>query len=365
MKSAKTSSDTEETGIRPAVRLLHLLNGSFVTQAISVAARLGVADQLADGPRDVTDLAGAVGAHAPSLHRLLRGLTDLGILTELPGQEFALTRLGEPLGSTAPDSVRAIATMMGMPFCSSAWTKLYESIRTGEQAFTLAHGQPLFDYLAGHPDDAALFAEAMTANAIVCDGAWQACDFGRFRRLIDVGGGRGHLLAGILAANPHLEAVLFDLPDVVAAAAPTLSNAGVIDRCRVEGGNFFERVPADGDVYLLANVIHDWDDESSVRILRTCRQAMAGDAVLLLVEGMLAGQPAGDFSHLADLSLLTLAPGGRLRTGEDYAGLLESAALRLARVVPSAVAGVIEAVPMDTAAGHLTSDRGKATADGA
>jgi hypothetical protein len=347
MKSGTISPDTGRTGIRPALRLLHLLNGSFVTQAISVAARLGVADQLADGPRDVTDLAGAMGAHAPSLYRLLRGLTDLGILTELPGEKFALTPLGEPLGSAAPDSVRALATMMGMPFYHSAWTALHESIRTGEQAFTLAHGKTVFDYLAEHPDDAAIFAGAMTANAIVGDGVWQVCDFTRFRRLIDVGGGRGHLLAAIMAANPHLDAVLFDLPDVVATAASTLSNAGVIGRCQVEGGSFFERVPAGGDVYLLANVIHDWDDESSVQILRACQQAMASDAVLVLVEGMLAEQPAGDFSRLADLSLLALAPGGRLRTREDYAALLERAGLRLTRVVPSAAAGVIEAVPAD------------------
>ncbi len=346
-KAGTISSDAKETGIRPAVQLLHLLNGSFVTQAISVAARLGVADELSDGPRDACDLAAAVGAHAPSLYRLLRGLTDLGILTELPGQKFALTPLGEPLRSTAPDSLRAIATMMGMPFYRSAWTALYDSVRTGEQAFTLAHGMTVFDYLSGHPDDAAIFAGAMTANAVVCDGIWQIYDFGRFRQLVDVGGGSGHLLAPILAANPRLEAVLFDLPDVVPAAAPVLGRAGVSGRCQVEGGDFFERVPAGGDIYLLANVIHDWDDESSVQILRACRRAMASDAVLVVVEGMLAGQPAGDFSRLADLSLLAVAPGGRLRSAEDYGALLARAGLRLTRVLPSAAAGIIEAVPAD------------------
>ncbi len=325
--------------------LLHLLNGTFVSQAISVAARLGVADALAYGSRSVAELAEMLGAHAPSLYRLLRGLTDTGVVTELAGGKFALTPFGEPLRSGVPGSLRAAATMVGMPFHRNAWTELYESVRTGESAFARTHGSTLFDYLAEHPEEAAIFDGAMTASAVAYAEVWEVYDFARFTRVVDVGGGKGQILGPILAANPHLEGVLFDTPDVVADAGPILSEAGVTERCWVAAGSFFDTVPTEGDAYLLTNVIHDWDDDSAAQILSACRRAMTEDATILLVEGMLSEQLDGDLSRLVDLNLMAVTPGGRLRTEEEYAALLERAGLQLTRVLSAGPASIIEAVP--------------------
>jgi hypothetical protein len=324
--------------------VIKLIVGAYVSQAICVMARLGVADVLAGGPRPVAEIARRVGAHELALYRVLRALGDVGVVEELDDRWFALTPLGEILRSDVPGSLRAWATMIGMPFRHRSWAELYETVRTGEPAFPRVHGTQLFDYLAEHPDDAAAF-DAGTTSIYTRDNIIGAYDFSRFGTVVDVGGGRGGLLAAILSANPHLRGVLFDVPTVVAGADGELSRAGVGDRCRVVGGDFFDSVPKGGDAYLLSGVIVDWGDDQAVKILSTCRAAMADTACLLIAEMVLPEGVAPSLGKFVDLNMLVMT-GGCQRTEAEFRALLDRAGFRLVRIVPSSGRlSLVEAVP--------------------
>ncbi|BDH13339.1 acetylserotonin O-methyltransferase [Streptomyces hygroscopicus] len=329
----------------PEAALMQLLMGGFVTQSIGVAARFGVADALAQGPRHVDDIAAEVGAHAPSLYRLLRALGDFGVFAELTGRRFALTPAGELLRSDSTPSLRGLAEHFGSGFHRAAWSGLYDSVRTGEAAFERVHGAPQFDYYRSHPEEAAIFDAAMTSVASAIYATLESYDFGRFSTVVDVGGGNGAYLSGILASYPALRGVLFDLPDVVERSAPVLAKAGVADRCEVAGGSFFDAVPQGADAYVLTAVIHDWDDEASVRILRNCRAAMPAHATLLLGEPVLPDGPEPSVGKLLDLETL-IGTTGRQRTEAEFRELLDRAGLRLTRVLHSpGPDSLVEAVP--------------------
>jgi O-methyltransferase domain len=338
---------TAPAELPPAAAMRQLILGARVAQAISVIARFGVADVLADGPRPVAEIAQRVGAHGSTLYRVLRALGDVGVVAELENRHFALTPLGEMLRSDVPGSLRGWATMIGMPFHRCPWTGLYETVQTGEPSFERVYGAKLFDYLAGHPEDSAVFDAAMTSfSTSGTVSIIKAYDFSRFSTIVDVGGGRGALLAAILSANPHLQGVLFDMPRVVAGADEELSSAGIIDRCKVVSGDFFDSVPEDGDAYLLSGVIHDWDDDHAVEILSTCRAAMPDTACLLLAEGVLPEGAAPSMGKLVDLEMLVVTAGGRQRTEAEFRALLDRAGFRLTRIVPSSNwISLVEAVP--------------------
>ncbi len=331
----------------PAATMFRLIMGNCVSQAICVIARLGVADVLADGPQQVAEIARRVGAHDSALYRVLRVLGDVGVVAELEDQWFSLTPLGAVLRSDVPGSLRGLGVIYGLPFHRHSWTDLYETIRTGESAFDRVHGTQVFDYLAEHPEDAAFVDTAMVAASMgQVVGIMRAYDFGRFSTIVDVGGGWGGLLAPILSANPHLQGVLFDVPTVVAGADGELSRAGVINRCRVVGGDFFDSVPEGGDVYLLGNVIHGWDDDQAVKILSTCRAAMVDTACLLLVEAVLPEGREPSPGKFEDLLMLVMTTGGRQRTEAEFRALLDRAGFRLTRIVPSSgMVSLVEAVP--------------------
>ncbi|MGH3971977.1 MAG: methyltransferase [Pseudonocardiaceae bacterium] len=324
-----------------------LTMGALVSQAISVFARLGVADTLAGGPRDAEEIAELVGADSQALYRLLRALGDVGVVAEFENRRFALTSLGEVLRSDVPGSLRGWATMVGMPFHRYPWTDLYETVQTGESAFDRIHGTKVFDYLAEHPEDAAVFDAAMTSiSTSETIGIVQAYDFSRFSTVADIGGGRGGLLGAILTANPHLQGVLFDVPAVVAGADDEISGAEVIDRCQVVSGDFFDSVPEGCDAYLLSNIIMSWDDDHAVEILSTCRAAMTDTACVLLAEAVLPAGAAPSMSKFADLEMLVMTSGGRQRTEAEYRTILGRAGLRLSRIVPSGGRiSLVEAVP--------------------
>ena len=331
----------------PAATMLQLVLGNCISQAVCVIARLGVADVLADGPRPVAEIAQRVGAHDSALYRVLRTLGDVGVVAELEDRWFALTPLGAMLRSDVPGSLRGWATMLSMPFQRHVWTDLYETLRTVESAFERVHGTQFFDYLAEHPEDAAVYCDFRTAiSRGEAVGIIRAYDFSRFSMIVDVGGGQGGLLAPILSANPHLRGVLFDTPTVVAGADGELSRAGVTNRCRVIGGDFFNSVPEGGDVYLLGNVIHSWSDDQVVKILSTCRAAMADTACLLLAEVVLPDGRQPYPGKFADLQMLVLTSGGRQRTEAEHRTLLDRAGFGLARTVPtSGNISIVEAVP--------------------
>jgi hypothetical protein len=309
--------------------LMRLVNGYQVSQAIHVAAELGIADLLAEGARSSDDLAAEAGADADSLYRLLRALASVGVLHEDEGRLFSLTPVGDQLRSDVPGSLHGWAVFVGQPTFWQVWSNLLYSVQTGENAFQHVHGQDVWSYRAERPEESAIFDAAMKSRTGATNAALvEAFDFSRFRTLVDVGGGNGALLASVLASQPALEGVLFDQPHVVSGAGPVLEAAGVADRSRLESGSFFEAVPAGGDVYLLKWIIHDWEDEESIAILRVVRAAMSEGATLLVVERDL-GVPNDDPpTKFSDLNML-VAPGGRERTQDEYAALFESAGFRL------------------------------------
>jgi hypothetical protein len=331
--------------------LLQVITGYASAQIVHVAAQLGLADLLTDGPRSVEDLAAATGTHAPSLARLVRALAALGIVAEADGGRIELTPLGVPLRSDVPGSVRdAVLFLVGEWFWR-AWGGLLHSLRTGEPAFDRIYGMSNFEYWEHEPEAGAIhdaFFRAMTrtTNAPIV----ASYDFSRFGIVVDVGGSTGALLAAILVAHPGVRGILFDLPHVVSGAGSVLAEAGVADRCEVVGGSFFESVPKGGDAYVLRYVIHDWDEERSVAILRRCREAMAPGAVLLLVEQVvperLEAVPEARRVTRLDLQMLVLTPGGRERTAEEFRSLLRAAGFELRAVNPTASPFcMLEAVP--------------------
>ena len=332
--------------LQPHAQLIQMGTAYWLSRVVYAAAKLGLADLLAAGPKSATELAGPLRVHAPSLHRLMRSLAGLGILTEGEAQLFALTRLGAALETGAPGSARASLLTVGSNWMTGAFENIMHSLETGRTGFEQAWGMPLFDYLAQHPEDASLFSETMVGiHGAEPPAVAAAYDFSGFRSVVDVGGATGNLLAAVLARHGGPRGVLFDRPHVVREAPALLKERGVEDRVTIQPGDFFANVPTGGDAYLLSHIIHDWNEDQCLTILGHCRKAMAPDGRLLIVEMVL---PAGDTPHpgkLFDMVMLVL-PGGQERTEAEYAALLSKAGFRLNRVVPTESAvSVVEAVP--------------------
>lgn len=328
----------------PASRLIHLITGYWHSQAVYVAAELGIADLLHDGPQHVDALAAATGTDAGALFRLLRALASLGLFEEVSPRTFALTPLADPLRSDAPQSQRAFARMTGAEQYQ-AWGDLLYCVRTGRTAFDRRFGKPVFDFLADHPEQAAIFDAAMTGiHGRETEAVVAAYDFSGIRVLADLGGGNGSQLTAILQQHPGLYGVLFDLPHVVERARPGIRAAGLEARCRLVAGSFFEDVPAGADAYLLRHIIHDWDDQRSRTILERVRARIPSHGRLLILESVI---PPGNDPFPAkflDLTMLVI-PGGKERSREEFEALLESAGFRMTRIVPTdADISVIEAV---------------------
>jgi hypothetical protein len=343
----RTNGASGEAETRQAAAELHrLINGYQISQAIHVAAVLGVADHMVAGPRASDEIAAAVGAHPRTLYRLLRTLAAAGVFHEHEQRRFSLTAMGECLRSDAEESARPSATYLGQAYRWEAWGHLLHSVKSGENAFRALHGVDTWTYRERHPEQNAIFNAAMTANSRRVDRAVVVtCDFGRFARIADIGGGQGSLLAAILTANSEARGVLFDLPHVVAGAAPVLEAAGVRNRCEVVGGNMLESVPEGCSAYLMRFILHDWDDADCIRILRNCRRAMQRDAQLFVSERLI-GPPNEDLTvKLSDLNMLVV-PGGQERTHGEFVALFEAGGFRVADVLStSAGINVIVGVP--------------------
>jgi hypothetical protein len=336
----------------PAESLQQLITGYTSAQVVHVAARLRLADLLAAGPRGIEDLAVASDTNAPSLARLVRALAALGIVAETGDGRIALTALGAPLRSDTPDSIRDAVLFLVGEWAWRAWGDLLYSVRTGEPAFDRIFCMSNFEYWEHNPDAGAIHdAFFRTLSRTTSAPIVAAYDFSRFATVVDVGGSTGALLGAILRAHPAARGVLFDLPHVVAGADEVLADAGVADRCTVIGGSFFDSVPPGGDAYLLRYIIHDWDDERAVAILRRCREVMAPGSVLLLVEQVLpehleAGTAAQGLTRL-DLQMLVMTPGGRERTEQEFRTLLREASFELRKTIPTASPfRILEAIPV-------------------
>lgn len=327
-------------------RLSQMATGYWVSQMVYVAAKLGIADQLAAGSRTVADLAAAVKVQPGPLHRLLRGLASVGVFVEGEPQQFALNPAAEFLRDDHPQSVRPLAIMAGGTQFE-AWADLLHSVQTGETGFQHRFGRPLFDYLGDHPEQAAMFDRAMTSiHGRETAAMLEAYDFRPFKRIVDVGGGNGSQIIEILQKHRNLSGMVFDLPHVVERARGNLQKANLANRCDTRGGSFFEEVPPGCDAYLLRHIIHDWDDAQSIAILNCVRKAIPANGKLLIIETVIP--PGNDpcFAKLLDITMLVV-PGGLERTAEQYNALLESAGFRLSDIVPTTIGvDVIEAVPV-------------------
>ncbi|HKC64705.1 MAG TPA: methyltransferase [Pyrinomonadaceae bacterium] len=328
MSAIQKGTTPDQTDVPPQIALLQMATGFWVTQSIYVAARLGIADLLKDGPKTSDELARATDTNGPMLYRVLRALAGLGIFAEDEQKRFTLTPLAEPL-QTGPNSFRAMAIHLAENSSWKAWGNLLESVRTGESAFKLANGVEVFPYYAEHKESFEPFNEAMTnLSEAVIKAVVPAYDFSSIRKLVDVGGGHGSLLAAILKANPGTRGVLFDLPTVVEGAKERLEMEGVLDRAEVVGGDFFDSVPSGGDAYMMKLIIHDWDEERAVRILKNCHSAMEDGGRLLLVETVVPEGNEPSFAKMMDLQMLVMT-GGRERTEAEYRDLFASGGFRL------------------------------------
>ncbi len=345
MDTQQSSATAPTQQMPPEAALMQMTMGVFVAQAIYVAAKLGVADLLAEKPQSVAALAAATGTHERSLYRLLRALASAGVFAEIDPKIFSLTPLAEPLRRDAPNSLRDGVIFMGEEWHWSVYADMSYSVQTGKPAWGHVHGMEVFDYFQQNPDQSETFNRAMTNfsrqafPAIV-----EAYDFSGFRKLVDIAGGHGLLLAGVLRANLNVQGVLFDLPHVTEGANQALKDEGVAERVEISVGDFFETVPAGADAYMMKHIIHDWDDERSLKILRNIHRAIAADGKVLLIETVV---PAGNEPHLGklfDLEML-VSPGGVERTEEEFRELLSQAGFRLTRVVPTkSHLSIIEAV---------------------
>jgi len=316
----------------PTRRVLDLLAGKWLSAAISAAATLGIPDSLAEGPKSLDRLARELGCEAGSLARLLRVLAGEELLRENSNREFELLEAGQLLRSEA---LGRLARYVGSPLAWDPWSLLAEAVRTGESAFEKRHGAPLFEYLDRHPAEAALYDDAIAAFAGREAAAIAAAyDFSQARRILDVGGGRGDLLIELLSRFPALSGVLLERPTAVLAARAAFERAGLASRCEARVGDFFEAIPGDADVCVLKHIIHSWDDEAAIGLLRRCGLAVGDGGRVLVVEGVLIRDSRRRLTNMLDLEMLVLCGPGHERSKPELRRLFARAGLQLVESRP-------------------------------
>jgi ubiquinone/menaquinone biosynthesis C-methylase UbiE len=315
-------------------QLDQMITGYWISQAIYAAAKFAIADHLKDGPKTVGELADATFTNPDALYRLLRALASIGIFAEGESRHFSLTPLAEPLRSDIPGSKRALALMSGDEQFRT-WAELDYSIRTGKIAFDRVFGKPIFDYLGERPDKARIFDAAMVgihgreSNAIL-----DAYDLSAFSVVLDIGGGNGSQITEILKKHSKMKGILFDLPHVIERAKEKLHASGLLDRCHLVSGSFFDAVPEGAGAYILRHIIHDWDEDKCLTILRNCHRAMSPESKLLVIESVIPSGNGPFHGKFLDLVML-LIPGGKERTEDEYRGLFERAGFELTQIVPT------------------------------
>ena len=329
----------------PDAILSQVLFAPVIQKGVFVAATLGIPDLIADEPQTAGELAEKTGTHASSLYRVLRTLASAGIFAENAERKFELTPVSELLRSDAPNSMRDFAIMISSEWMWQAWNELMYSVETGAVAHEKVQGMTSFEFFAKNEEAGRVFNRAMTSLSLMSAPAVvEAYDFSGVGKLVDIAGGHGLLLAAILKANPNSRGVLFDLPFVIEGAGELLEKEAVADRVEKLSGDFFESIPAGADAYLMKHIIHDWDDDKSIKILQNIHSAMNDGGKVLIVEMVV---PDSDEPHPAkalDLVMLTME-GGKERTADEYRELLAAAGLRLTRVIPTrSPYSIVEAV---------------------
>ena len=338
---------TDQANTALTNELLRMIAGGWITQAIYVAAKLGIADLLEEQPKSNAQLAEATGADEESLYRVLRALASLNIFAETADGRFGLTPLAACLRTSVAGTLRFFAIMQGEQWVWRSWGETMHSVRTGQPAFDHVFGAPVFKFYSVNQVAARVSADGLTSRSGPENAAVAAAyDFSDARTIVDVGGGQGTLLSAILAANPQARGILLEMPHVIDMAKPMLEQSCLAGRYELVSGDFFSAVPGGGDVYLLKKVIHDWDDNRAQAILDSCRKAIPPSGRLLLVEAVVPPGNEPSFAKLIDLLMLVYA-GGRERTEAEHQALLKSAGFGLRRVIPTAsTLSIIEAIPI-------------------
>jgi precorrin-6B methylase 2 len=342
-------SASKPPALPPGLQLYQMAIGHYVSRALDLAARLGVADLLGAGPLPAAELAAKTDTNAAALRRVLRLLASVGVFSEEDDGRFALTPLGELLRSDVQGSARAFVMLFAGVGIQDSWKELEYCVRTGQPAFRkLAPGGDAFSRM--DPAQQKVFDDAMATFAPATAAALAAAyDFSQFGTLMDVGGGNGAILIGVLSANPGLRGIVFERRSAAEGARRKLAEAGFADRCQTVAGDFFEAVPEGADAVLLKHVIHDWDDEQATAILGNCRRALKPGAKLLIAEGVYP--PRIDTSLESrgaaanDVNMLVVA-GGRQRSEQEFRSLYRAAGFELTKIVPTlARVSLIEGVP--------------------
>lgn len=334
--------DTQSSGTQPAsekldpvAHLMQITVGCLPSQAAYVAAKLGIADLLKDGARPVAELAKKTNTHERSLYRVLRALASVGIFTETDLKAFDLTPPAKLLLTDHPGSLRDLVIFMGEKWHWSVYGEMLYSVQTGKVAWEKVHGLEVFPYFQQHAEEYEIFNRAMTSlSASALPALVEGYDFSGVKTLVDIAGGHGTLLAGFLKANPQLKGVLFDLPQVIEGAPALLKEEGVADRVKLESGDFFAGVTKGADAYMMKFIIHDWDDERALKILKNIHRDSASIARLLLFEMVVPRGNEPHFGKIQDLEML-VSPGGIERTEKEYRDLLSQAGFELRRVIPT------------------------------
>jgi len=327
--------------------MLQIISGFWISRGVYVIAKLGIPDLLKSGPKTAEELAEATKMHAPSLFRILRALASVGVLSSANGGRFAQTPVSETLVTDAPGSLRWFAVSELGQEHYPAWGNLMHSVKTGEIAFDNFFGVDIWKYFQQNPEDAAVFNDSMSSvTAATNEAILSLYDFSNFGTVVDVGGGHGGLITSILKRNPKVKGVLFDAPQVIEGARPKLEAAGLAQRCETVAGDFFKSVPAGGDAYVMKWIIHDWDDEKSITILRNCRSRMRANGRLILVDCVVPESDEPHFSKFIDLNMLVMT-GGKERTAKEFEQLLGAAGFKLLRIIPTELpTSIVEAEPL-------------------
>jgi len=334
----------DPNAIPPPAAVLGLVAGTWAAKATAVAANLGIPDQLAHGPKTAEEVAKAIGADASAVYRLMRAVVSVGVLTAEPEHRFALTPLGTALRSNVPGSMRSLLIALMAPGHWLPWGNLEDAVRTARPSAPKALGMDVWEYYKRNRDEGFHFAEAMSGlSHIAMQAVLASYSFVGTRKVVDVGGSHGSFVAAVLQREKTACGILFDRPEVVDGAGATLEEAGVNDRVDRVGGSFFESVPAGGDVYLLKHILHDWNDDECVKILRNVREAMVLDGRVVVVEMLITDKGPPSDAPLVDLNMLVMLT-GKERTTDEFAALFAKAGLKLHAVTPTqSPVAVIEA----------------------
>lgn len=321
--------------IPPHIQLSQMISSYWVAQSIYVVSKLNIADLLKENKSlSCEKLAQLTKTNPSALYRLMRGLSSVGIFAESDFQHFIMTPLAEYLCSDNPQSMKATAIMLGESPHYQAWAEMLYSIKTGKPAFDKVFGMGVFDYFKSHPEDAEIFENSMSSFSYTEEKAiLSAYDFSAFKTIVDVGGGYGEMLGSILEKYPSSQGILFDEEYVINNCQKTLEKHGILDRCQAISGSFFEEIPLGGDVYMLKHIIHDWDDERAIKILKNCHNALDNNSKILVMEMIVNDRNLPSAAKMLDLNMLVMCQGGKERTKEEFQQLFSQADLTLNNII--------------------------------